>query len=145
MRKNLVDFKVKGATLAIDSTLKTEFNAQYPKLKVLTDTTANTTNPDGTTTVNFGAKGRFDALTLAHWKMDDKTKADAAMQAFIDQMYYERFLITAGIDDFKEITALVDFIEHAETAAPLTTKYWTYYASQLNECYVNYDATNGGT
>lgn len=142
MKKNIFNFKIRGATgsEAPTTTLKTSWTTAttgvWAVLGVITDTSDNTTHPSGTV-AGYGAKARFDAIIETYWDCKTKTNCDTGLQALEDQLYYERFLMAAKINDFKEITALVDFIEHAEAGAPLEGTYWTYYSHQLNECYVN--------
>jgi hypothetical protein len=142
MKSKIFNFKiVNSASAKTTATLKTVWTTAttgtYAVLSAKTDTTANTTHPSNTAS-GYGAKARYDALIETHWDCATKTNCDTGLQALEDQLYYETFLDFAGKEDFKEITALVNFIEHAEDGTNLNGTYWTYYSHQLNECYANY-------
>lgn len=66
-----------------------------------------------------------------------------SLQTFSNFLYFEYFLDSEGLTEYKEMRAVINAIDYAESTAPFdtpTTFYEDYYATQFKECYQQFTA-----
>jgi hypothetical protein len=61
----------------------------------------------------------------------------ASLQTFSNFLYFEYFLDSEGLTEYKEMRAVINAIDENEATAPFSsaTYYEDYYATQFKECY----------
>jgi hypothetical protein len=154
VKVNIYDDKVRAGTIT-ETSLQTDWTVATWGLYAKQATNWNVNNALTSTYTQSSANDRgrvyrWEAIVDAEWNDDTIAKMHASMQTFSNFLYFEYFLDSETLLEYKEMRAVINAIDTNEATAPFntpTTYYEDYYATQFKECYqefvVNADATYG--